>query len=236
MFFFSYLWGRQTERQRDRGGERETDRFRGEYTYLYHPGRNFPDVLSVYLVSFSSTSLSTQWVGKSDSMVSKSHGISAAAGKVGSIVAVLIVYGINAGYKSTTRQGLVFLLFATFMALGALYSWAYLPDVQRVVHDSTPDGELKRRLETKSLEELGGGYPGAVAEGQVFGVRNKWAVMRDKVRFRVGKGRKHSDGNEAVMEGAIGGQYPLRGGNANHFQRGGGVVNVVNGTIELPAR
>ncbi|KAK4659771.1 hypothetical protein QC762_113820 [Podospora pseudocomata] len=164
------------------------------------------------------------------------HGISAAAGKVGSIVAVLIVYGINAGYKSTTRQGLVFLLFATFMALGALYSWAYLPDVQRVVHDSTPDGELKRRLETKSLEELGGGYPGAVAEGQVFGVRNKWAVMRDKVRFRVGKGRKHSDGNEAVMEGAIGGQYPLRGGNANHFQRGGGVVNVVNGTIELPAR
>ncbi|KAK4682083.1 hypothetical protein QC764_113820 [Podospora pseudoanserina] len=164
------------------------------------------------------------------------HGISAAAGKVGSIVAVLIVYGINAGYKSTTRQGLVFLLFATFMALGALYSWAYLPDVQRVVHDSTPDGKLKRRLETKSLEELGGGYPGAVAEGQVFGVRNKWAVMRDKVRFRVGKGRKHSDGNEAVMEGAIGGQYPLRGGNANHFRRGGGVVNVVNDTIELPAR
>ncbi|KAK4648786.1 uncharacterized protein QC761_113820 [Podospora bellae-mahoneyi] len=164
------------------------------------------------------------------------HGISAAAGKVGSIVAVLIVYGINAGYKSTTRQGLVFLLFATFMALGAFYSWAYLPDVQRVVHDSTPDGELKRRLETKSLEELGGGYSGAVAEGQVFGVRNKWAMMRDKVRFRVGKGIKHSDGNEAVMEGAIGGQYPLRGGNANQFQRGGGVVNIVNGTIELPAR
>ncbi|KAK4197464.1 putative inorganic phosphate transporter [Triangularia verruculosa] len=167
------------------------------------------------------------------------HGISAAAGKLGSIVAVLIVYGINAGYKSTTKQGLVFLLFATFMALGALYSWAYLPDVQRVVHDSTPDGELKKRLETRSLEELGGGYLGAVAEGQVFGMRNKWAVMRDRLRFRVGRGRKPSDGNGAEMGAemeAVGAQGdPSRGENGYHGGDGG-AVNVVNGTAELPAR
>ncbi|OAA53757.1 Major facilitator superfamily domain, general substrate transporter [Niveomyces insectorum RCEF 264] len=61
------------------------------------------------------------------------HGISAAAGKTGSIVAVLIVYGVDAGYKSSTRQGLLFLLFGSFMACGAVYSWAYLPDIQRVV-------------------------------------------------------------------------------------------------------
>jgi PHS family inorganic phosphate transporter-like MFS transporter len=67
---------------------------------------------------------------------------------------VLVVYGINSGYSSTTRQGLIFLLFATFMALGAIYSWAYLPDVQREVYDD--DG--KKRLETRNLEELGEGY------------------------------------------------------------------------------
>ena len=72
-------------------------------------------------------------------------------------MAVLVVYGINAGYASRTRQGLIFLLFSAFMALGAIYSWGYLPDVQRVVYDG-PDG--KRRLETRSLEELGGGVGG----------------------------------------------------------------------------
>ncbi|CAK7203955.1 hypothetical protein SEUCBS139899_006705 [Sporothrix eucalyptigena] len=61
------------------------------------------------------------------------HGISAAAGKFGSIVAVLIVYGVDVGYSSTTRQGLLFLLFGSFMAFGAVFSWAYLPDVQRVI-------------------------------------------------------------------------------------------------------
>ncbi|KAL2178586.1 major facilitator superfamily domain-containing protein [Thermothelomyces heterothallicus CBS 202.75] len=98
------------------------------------------------------------------------HGISAAAGKLGSIVAVLVVYGIRAGYASPTRQGLVFLLFATFMALGAVASWAYLPDLQRPV----PGGRGRTRLETRTLEELGEGYRRACLEGQVIGLRNKW--------------------------------------------------------------
>ncbi|KAL1897066.1 hypothetical protein Sste5346_004271 [Sporothrix stenoceras] len=68
------------------------------------------------------------------------HGISAAAGKLGSIVAVLIVYGVSVGYESTTRQGLLFLLFGTFMAFGAVFSWAYLPDVQRIVGNRRPGG------------------------------------------------------------------------------------------------
>ncbi|KAK4192645.1 putative inorganic phosphate transporter [Podospora australis] len=106
------------------------------------------------------------------------HGISAAAGKLGSIMAVLIVYGINAGYKSTARHGLVFLLFATFMALGAVYSWAYLPDVQRKVYDPITG---KKRLETKTLEELG---EGALAEGQSFGVRQKWPELKRRVLRR----------------------------------------------------
>ncbi|KAK3362868.1 major facilitator superfamily domain-containing protein [Lasiosphaeria hispida] len=111
------------------------------------------------------------------------HGISAAAGKLGSILAVLVVYGINAGYSSTTRQGLIFLLFATFMALGALFSWAYLPDVQRVVIDETTG---RRRLETRNLEELGEGRERARQEGQVITIREKWAEMERKGRRRLG--------------------------------------------------
>ena len=181
------------------------------------------------------------------------HGIAAAAGKLGSIFAVLIVYGINAGYDSRTRQGLIFILFATFMALGALYSWAYLPDVQRrrppavgeeegeeeeeeeeedagasagagaggssggalgvmgmgmgagmgmgtgtgaeTGEEETTGPHRRRRgrrkkkrraglsrLETRTLEELGEGYMRARQEGQLIGLREKWADLRERLR------------------------------------------------------
>jgi PHS family inorganic phosphate transporter-like MFS transporter len=107
---------------------------------------------------------------------------------------VLIVYGINSGYSSTTRQGLIFLLFATFMALGALYSWAYLPDVQRVVYGGTGtgagagagagDGGGKKRFENRNLEELGEGFMRARQEGLVIGVGEKWEDLKGKVRKR----------------------------------------------------
>ncbi|KAK3336529.1 phosphate transporter [Cercophora scortea] len=105
------------------------------------------------------------------------HGISAAAGKIGSIVAVLVVYGINSGYHSSKKQGLVFLLFASFMAFGAIFSWAYLPDVQRSVDDGPG---RRRRLETKNLEELGEGREKARQEGELITIRDKWAEMRRK--------------------------------------------------------
>jgi len=108
------------------------------------------------------------------------HGISAAAGKVGSMVAVGVVYGINAGYVSTTRQGLIFLLFASFMVFGAIYSWAYLPDVQRCVE--VPGGG--RRLETKNLEDLGEGRAKARLEGEVITIRDKWTELKARRRRR----------------------------------------------------
>jgi PHS family inorganic phosphate transporter-like MFS transporter len=89
------------------------------------------------------------------------------------------VYGINTGYSSRTRQGLVFLLFATFMFLGALFSWAYLPDIQRKV-----DGHL----ETKNLEELGEGRERARQEGQIITIREKWKQLRSRaMRARTGE-------------------------------------------------
>lgn len=110
------------------------------------------------------------------------HGISAAAGKTGSVLALLAVYGINAGYMSRTRQGLIFILFGSVLALGAVYAWAYLPDVQRLVHDQ--DGA--KVLETKTLEELGGGRESARLEGDVVTLREKLRELRRRRRDKGG--------------------------------------------------
>lgn len=124
------------------------------------------------------------------------HGISAAAGKIGSMVAIVVVYGINSGYKSTSRQGLSFLLFSVFMLLGAVYSWAYLPNLQRwtvVAPTATEDGgrgsgsgsgSSKPRLETKNLEDLGEGRERARRDGEVITVREKVAQLRRRRRRR----------------------------------------------------
>lgn len=114
------------------------------------------------------------------------HGISAAAGKLGSMIAVLVVYGINETWQSETRQGLIFILFSVFMAVGAFCSWAYLPDVQRCVaaeDDPYDDGtgmgtgtarsSSSSRLETKTLEELGEGRERARRDGEVVTIRDK---------------------------------------------------------------
>ena len=105
------------------------------------------------------------------------HGISAAAGKLGSIVALLVVYGINSWYTSPNRQGLIFLLFGSFVALGAIFSWAYLPDVQRWVDDGGV-----RVLEPKNLEDLGEGRERARQSGEVITVKEKWTELRRRRR------------------------------------------------------
>jgi len=86
-----------------------------------------------------------------------------------------MVYGINTGYHSATKQGLVFLLFAFVGAVGAIFSWAYLPDIQIRV-----DGVLVNR----DLEELGEGMMKARMQGQVFTIREKWGVMKWELKRR----------------------------------------------------
>ncbi|KAF4813875.1 Repressible high-affinity phosphate permease [Colletotrichum siamense] len=102
------------------------------------------------------------------------HGISAAAGKLGSIVALLVVYGINSSYTAANRQGLIFLLFGSFVAIGAVFSWAYLPDSQRW----TIDEDGRRVLEQKTLEELGEGRERARQLGEVITVKDKWHDLK----------------------------------------------------------
>lgn len=101
------------------------------------------------------------------------HGISAAAGKTGSILAILVVYGIDAVFVGATRQGLIFILFAVVVAFGSIFSWSYIPDVQRVID---------KKLTTMSLEELGQGLEWARSEGQVFTFRDKWLEFWRKLR------------------------------------------------------
>lgn len=114
------------------------------------------------------------------------HGISAAAGKAGSIVALLLVYAINTAYAADNRQGLVFLLFGFVLAFGAIFSWAYLPDIQRRVWYVDPrTGRQRTRLETKNLEDLGEGRAKALREeGEVLTVREKLAEMKRRRRVR----------------------------------------------------
>ncbi|RSL46899.1 hypothetical protein CEP53_010144 [Fusarium sp. AF-6] len=105
------------------------------------------------------------------------HGISAAAGKLGSLVAVLVVYGINQSYDADTRQGLIFLLFGSVAAVGAIFSWAYLPNSQRWVEY---DG--KKYLESKTLEELGEGRVKARLTGELVTIEEKWDEIKRRKR------------------------------------------------------
>lgn len=105
------------------------------------------------------------------------HGISAAAGKIGSIVAALLFYLIRLDDSSTKSQGLVFLLFASFMIFGALFSWAYLPDVQQVEYDQATDPPLPR-LVNINLETLGEGRKRARREGRAMTIRDRVAALR----------------------------------------------------------
>lgn len=89
-------------------------------------------------------------------------------------MALLVVYGINSRYGASNRQGLIFLLFGSFVAVGAVFSWAYLPDVQRWVVDE--DG--RRVLEQKTLEELGEGRERARQLGEVINIKDKWHDLK----------------------------------------------------------
>lgn len=100
------------------------------------------------------------------------HGISAAAGKLGSVIIQVIIPNLAFGGKSirdpdSNGLGWLLIIFAGVMASGSLFAWAWIPDVQ-----NTREGR-SLVLPSKKLEELAEGLPRAVAEGQVIGFRNR---------------------------------------------------------------
>lgn len=100
------------------------------------------------------------------------HGISAAAGKLGSVIVQIIIPRMAFGGKSirdpdSNGLGWLLIIFAGVMASGALFSWAWIPDLQ-----NTREGK-SLALPSKTLEELAEGLPRAMAEGQAIGFRSR---------------------------------------------------------------
>ncbi|KAI1112284.1 MFS general substrate transporter [Nemania sp. NC0429] len=76
------------------------------------------------------------------------HGIAAAAGKLGSVI--------------ITALGWVFIVFGFVMALGAFFSWTWIPSVQ---HGRDPGNGFK--IPSKTLEVLGEGLVRAKRDGEI---------------------------------------------------------------------
>lgn len=76
---------------------------------------------------------------------------------------------------------MIFFILAPFMILGALYSWAYIPEVQRTVGGA---GGGRRRLEPMNLEDLGEGRAKAQQEGQVITIGDKIDDLKKRHRNR----------------------------------------------------
>ncbi|KAF2098772.1 MFS general substrate transporter [Rhizodiscina lignyota] len=101
------------------------------------------------------------------------HGISAASGKLGSIIvqAILPAISINGRKISDPNSnglGYILIIFAAIMAFGSIFSWAWIPDVQNA---RTGKGY---EIPSKGLEELAEGRTTAQREGQVISIRGKF--------------------------------------------------------------
>jgi PHS family inorganic phosphate transporter-like MFS transporter len=106
------------------------------------------------------------------------YGISAACGKLGSVfVQLAFLFFDGGGIKDPNSMALgkIIFIFAVFMLVGALVSWAWIPSVQ--------DRELEKpyTLRTKTLEELSGGLQSVKEENRV-GIRAQVKEIRKRIR------------------------------------------------------
>lgn len=100
------------------------------------------------------------------------HGISAASGRLGSIIVQAILPSISINGKSITDPnsnslGYVLIIFSVIMASGSIFAWAWIPDVQNDRSGRKDD------LPSKGLEELAEGRLTAEREGQIIGMRRR---------------------------------------------------------------
>ena len=91
------------------------------------------------------------------------HGISAASGKLGSIIIqIILLYGSFSGISisdpRSNKLGIILLIFSALMALGSIFAWVWLPDVQE------PMRAKGLKLPSKTLEELAKGRAGRVEQ------------------------------------------------------------------------
>jgi PHS family inorganic phosphate transporter-like MFS transporter len=106
------------------------------------------------------------------------YGIAAACGKLGSVfVQLAFLFFDKGGIKDPNSMALakIIFMFAAFMLVGAVISWAWIPSVQ------DRDVERPCKLRTMTLEELGGGLQCVKEEGRV-GIRAQGREVRKRVR------------------------------------------------------
>lgn len=106
------------------------------------------------------------------------YGVSAAAGKLGSVcVQLAFLYFERGGIKDPNSMALarIIFVFAAFMAIGAVITWAWIPEVQE------KGDEKPGRLKSKTLEVLGGGRA-CVQEEDRVGFRNQGRQIRKRIR------------------------------------------------------
>jgi MFS transporter, PHS family, inorganic phosphate transporter len=109
------------------------------------------------------------------------YGISAAAGKLGSVAVQLFLTYTDIAHPSTKAIPWALLMFSLAMALGAVFAWAWIPEVQDV-----GGTEAKRWIgwrgrgnvvPSKTLEELAIGRIGFIDERRMLGFRKKMAQL-----------------------------------------------------------
>lgn len=107
------------------------------------------------------------------------HGISAAAGKLGSIVVQAFLPFTKITNPNSLTLGWILVGFSFAMALGALFSWAWVPEVQDGRGTDMEDTRRRKsrlrayEVPSKTLEDLATGRAGVVDERREIGFRKK---------------------------------------------------------------
>jgi MFS transporter, PHS family, inorganic phosphate transporter len=116
------------------------------------------------------------------------HGISAASGKFGSIIVQAFLPKINIAAPNSTSLSWVLIGFCFAMVLGAVLTWAWIPEIQnpRGSEEDVGRGSKRRSLRryevpSKSLEELAVGRAGVTDENAMVGLRKRSRLMADRM-------------------------------------------------------
>lgn len=115
------------------------------------------------------------------------HGISAAAGKLASVIVQAFLPQTKITNANSKNLGWVLIAFSLAMALGAVCTWAWIPELQnprgtdmesRGRHSRFRDYEVP----SKSLEELAVGRIGVVDEKNMVGLRKRSKLLLGQMR------------------------------------------------------
>lgn len=111
------------------------------------------------------------------------HGISAAAGKLGSVIVQAFLPKTRITNPNSLSLGWVLIAFSFAMALGAVFTWAWIPEVQdaRGTEVQVRRGRKNKfrdyEVPSKSLEELAVGRVGVTDERRMVGLRKRGARL-----------------------------------------------------------